>query len=136
WTAFEQPRKDATLAVAKIWLAELFEDFAHAHLRGLFDLLVGVGKRQAEELGELASDGRLANSHHADERNRPVDACGEVLYLAVAQGGGFDGHCRSRYRCANRRASLRRVVLGGDAPHEVPDCVAGAPYPVHRSRLV
>ncbi len=94
----EQPRDHAPLAVAEMGLAVFVEDVAHAHLRRLLDLLVGVGEGKIEQLRELAPDGRLADAHHADEHHGPVDARGERLDRAVGKAAGFDGHCRMRYR--------------------------------------
>src|SRR5690606_6126929 len=107
-SAVEQPCNHAPLAVAEVRFAEALEDFRDGHLRGLLDLLVGVSEGQAEQLGALAADCRLAHAHHSDEHDRPVYACGAGPDLAVAEAAGFDGHCRTRYRWANRACKFGR----------------------------
>ena len=114
---FEQPCDHAPLSIAEVRLSESVEDFAHAHLRGFLDLVIRVGEGQGEQLGKLAADGGLADTHHAHKHQWPVDPGGQSADFAIAEGTGVDGHCRKRYRWANRRCKfgkgLAKIVAMG-----------------------
>ena len=87
-----QPRDHAALAVAEIRLAEALEDLRHAHRGGILDRFVGIDEVGLEHRGELAADGRLADSHQPDQHHRPVEPARRArrsrFAVAGAQGSG------------------------------------------------
>ena len=78
----EQASDHLAFAVAEIGLAEALEDLRDGHARPGLDLGVGIDERQAQPLGEPASDRRLPSPHHADEDDRTsAERRGERLRL-------------------------------------------------------
>ena len=88
----------AGAAVRGITLSHLeIEATGELDLRGFLDLVIGVAEAEAQQRGELAADGRLADAHHPDPHDRPIEPLDQPADFGVAQGRGVDGHCRKRY---------------------------------------
>ena len=62
----EQPLDDPPLAVAKLGLAEPFEEFRDRAARGAFYLVVGIDEGEAEPVRQPFADCALAGTHQPD----------------------------------------------------------------------
>jgi hypothetical protein len=63
---------------------------------------------------QLSAYGGLANAHHADQHDRPVDPAGDPRQIGTVERGGVLVHCRAAYSCATAQRK-RRAVPRDDA---------------------
>ena len=89
-------------------LAILGKYLGDRHLRGAFDFLVRIDKRQTQQAGQFSAHGGLANTHHADQHDRTVELLGDPLNIAVREDVVL--HCRVAYTWA--RAKRKRPPSG------------------------
>ena len=110
--AGEQARHDAALAVAKIGLAVLLEDFRNRHAGCPLDLAIGVDEVEPEAPGEAAPGGALAASHQPDHDDRATrERRNEARRAPVARARGVILHRQGR-ACSHRQwSSIGHAVL-------------------------
>ena len=110
---FNHVRDDLLFEGAKVVFSILSEDFGDRSARARLDGFVAIGEGEAEMARELASDGRFAAAHHADQRDDIFDILAHYVYSFLVYSISYDSpHLMIRFIKITFLITLTILLLG------------------------